>query len=124
MKKLFNFYSCTDSTPTVYSAEKMKLNMGTGKTPLRLGIGGQFKLLYTKNFVLSSSQRSSIPFRIVTKVPNRLVWPESTDGSSTTTTQTYCRNCIYAVWVVVPQTPNPIGEIFLSNNIQLFYIDK
>lgn len=124
LQSLFNYYNVTDNQPTVFTPTQMKMNMGTGKTPLRLGIGGQFKLLYTKNFVLSSTQKATIPFRIVTKVPNRLVWPENPNGAANPQPTSYCRNCIYAVWVVVPQTCNPIGEVFLSNNMQLFYIDK
>lgn len=124
LKKLFNYYDATNSNPITFSATQMKNNMGTGKTPLRLGIGGQFKMLYTKTYTVSSSTRASVPFRIVTKVPNRLVWPEAPSGQTGAETTTYCRNCIYAVWVVIPQTPNPIGSIYLADHAQLFYIDK
>lgn len=124
LQRVFNYYQCTDASDTTFSPEQMRMNMGTGKTPLRLGIGGQFKMLYTKTFVLSSSSSSTKPFRIVTKVPNRLVWAEAANGSAQQQNQSFCRNCIYALWVVVPQTPNPIGNIYLSCNYQLFYIDK
>lgn len=124
IQKLLNFYSITAATPSKFTNGQMRDNMGAGKTPLRLGIGGQFKMLYTKTFKLSSSSTSSIPFRIVTKVPNRLVWPEKPNGTTDETPASCPRNAVYVAWLIVPQTTSPIGNVYLNFQTQLFYIDK
>lgn len=124
IKKLLNYYDSTTATPTVFTPDQMRNNMGSGKTPLRLGIGGQFRMLYTKTYVLSDQHVSTKPFRIVTKVPRRLVWPEKADGAKDTNAETDVRNAIYAVWICVPQTVNPVGTVHLNYQTQLFFTDK
>lgn len=124
LKKLLNYYASTDNTAGTFTSSQMRSNMGAGKTPLRLGIGGQFRMLYTKTFVLSDQHVSTKPFRIVTKVPRRLVWPEKPDGAKETDPEPSVRNAIYAVWFCVPQTVNPVGNVYLNYQTQLFYIDK
>lgn len=124
LRKLLNYYEYTNVSPEKYTTAQMRSNMGSGKTPLRLGIGGQFKMLYTKTFVLSDQHVSTKPFRIVTKTPRRLVWPEKPDGAKTTDPSPNVRNAIYAVWIVVPQSVNPIGTVYLNYQTQFFYIDK
>lgn len=124
IRKLLNYYEVTTATPTVFTADQMRSNMGSGKTPLRLGIGGQFRMLYTKTYVLSDQHVSTKPFRIVTKVPRRLVWPEKPDGAKETDPQPSVRNAIYAVWIVVPQSTNPVGTVHLNYQTQLFFTDK
>lgn len=121
IKKLLSYYQGDNN---VFQTTSMRANMGAGKTPLRLGIGGQFKMLYTKTFVLSNQYTSTKPFRIVTKVPRRFVWPEKPDGSKDNDTMGNCRNCVYIVWICVPQTPDPIGNVYLNYNTQLFFTDK
>lgn len=121
LKKLLSYY---DGDTTTFSTTRMRNNMGTSKVPLRLGIGGQFKMLYTKTFVLSNQYTSTKPFRIVTKVPRRFVWPETPDGLKDNAPQANCRNSVFVVWICVPQSGNPVGYIHLNYNTQLFYIDK
>lgn len=123
IKKLLAYYNGSDTT-TQFTVDQTRENMGAGKTPLRLGIGGQFRMLYSKTFVLSDQHVSTKPFRIITKVPRRLVWPEVTNGGEENAPEANCRNAIYAVWFVIPQTVNPIGSIFLNYNCQLFFTDK
>lgn len=124
IKKLLNFYNYINTSPEKYTSAQMRENMASGKTPLRLGIGGQFRILYTKTFVLSDQHVSTKPFRIVTKVPRRLVWPEKPDGAKTTDPEPSVRNAIYAVWICIPQTVNPVGTVHLNYQTQLFFIDK
>ncbi|QCH00632.1 Cap [Circoviridae sp.] len=121
LQKLLSYY---DGQGTTFQTSVMRSNMGTSKVPLRLGIGGQFRMLYTKTFVLSNQFSSTKPFRIVTKVPRRFVWPETPDGLQDNAPQAKCRNSVYVVWICVPQTANPIGDVHLNYNTQLFYIDK
>lgn len=125
VQRLLNFYN--DPYPqgnhTVFTHEAMLKNMAASKTPLRLGIGGQFRMLYTRTFILSSSDKTSYPFRIVTKCPNRFVWPENSSGQVSQVAQN-CRNAVYICWLCVPQTKNPIGNIWLNYQTQLFYIDS
>lgn len=122
--KLLNYYAYTDSARHTFTPDQMRQNMAASKTPLRLGIGGQFRMLYTKTFVLSDQHVSTKPFRIVTKVPRRLVWPEKSDGAKDSDPKPGVRNAIFAVWIVVPQTANPVGTVHLNYQTQLFYIDK
>lgn len=121
VRKLLAYYQ---GDTTTFQSTDMRANMGSGKTPLRLGIGGQFRVLYTKTFVLSNQYSSTKPFRIVTKVPRRFVWPEKEDGNKDNATKANCRNAVYMVWICVPQTPNPVGAVYLNYNTQLFFTDK
>lgn len=121
VQKLLSYYEGSQAT---FTPAQMRSNMGSGKTPLRLGIGGQFRMLYTKTFVLSNQYSSTKPFRIITKLPRRFVWPEKTDGGQDNQTKPSCRNCVYCCWICVPQTDNPIGNIYLNYNTQIFFTDK
>lgn len=123
IKKVLCYYNGPD-TGNSFTPTQMAQNMGAGKTPLRLGIGGQFKMLFTKTFVLSDQHVSTKPFRIVTKVPRRLVWPEQANGVASNASEQYVRNAIYCLWICVPQTKNPVGSVFLNYNTQLFFTDK
>lgn len=107
-----------------FDVVQMRQNIGTGKTPLRLGIGGQMRMLYTKTFTVQTGSRSSVPFRIVTRVPNRLVWPENFKGDMDVDSSTLCRNPICVVWVCVPQSYRPMGNISVHQSVQLFYTDS
>lgn len=96
-------------------------------------------MLYTKVYYLSS-MKPSRPFRIVTKVPRRLVWPEIQDGADDVVLSNYARNAIYVAWLLIPLNPpsqlnpnivnNPVTttvlkrSVDLSYNVQLFYTDK
>lgn len=120
--------------------DDMLNNISAVNQPLRLGIGGQFRMLYTKVYYLSS-MKPSRPFRILTKVPRRLVWPEIQDGGDDIVLSNYARNSIYIAWLLIPlNPPSKLGptptfggstqalstdrSIDLSCHIQLFYTDK
>lgn len=124
--RLLDYYAYSANATTTFTADQMRSNMGSAKCPLRLGIGGQFKMLYTKTFVLSNTKTCTYPFRLVTKVPNRLVWPEkdSNDNSNDKGTKVCVRNAVYLVWLCTPQTIAPKGVVHLNYNTQLFFMDK
>lgn len=119
--------------------DSMVKNISAVNQPLRLGIGGQFRMLYTKVFYLSS-MKPSRPFRIVTKVPRRLVWPEIQNGADDIVLSNYARNSIFIAWLLIPLNPpkalNPAilnqapsittidRTVDLAYNVQLFYTDK
>lgn len=128
VKKILSYYSGPTQAPlTTYTNQHMLDNIGAAKTPLRLGIGGQFKMLYTKTFVLDNTKTCTRPFRIVTKCPNRLVWPETKFDTNTNPTNApaeYVRNAIYVAWLLVPQSTRPKGRVYLNYTCQLFYTDK
>lgn len=136
VKKLLAAYAGTD---TLQTFENMLDNISAVNQPLRLGIGGQFRMLYTKVYYLSSIKPAR-PFRIVTKVPRRLVWPEIQDGANDIVLSNYARNAIYIAWLLIPLNPPskhpPQASFGLSNasaaersvdlsyHVQMFYTDK
>lgn len=130
IKKLYNYYQSTAPSTQApladrtFTPDQLRQNMGTAKTPFRLGLGGQCKVLYKKTFTLQTGDRTSIPFRIVTKVPNRMVWPETDNGGTGTSISTQPRNAIYALWVVIPQSTKPYGNVNLTYQTQLFFLDR
>lgn len=126
ISRLLDYYSYTNGTNASFTVDQIRDNMGAAKCPLRLGIGGQFKMLYTKTFNLSNTKNASYPFRIVTKVPNRLVWPERTENTTKKDKETKpsVRNAVYITWICTPQSVAPKGDIHLNYNSQLFFIDK
>lgn len=136
VKKLLAAYQGTD---TVQTFENLLDNISAVNQPLRLGLGGQFRMLYTKVYYLSSIKPAR-PFRIVTKVPRRLVWPEIQDGGNDIVLSNYARNAIYVAWLLIPLNPPskfPPSATFgvadasvtersvdLSYHVQMFYTDK
>lgn len=136
VKKLLAAYAGTDSVQTF---ENLLDNISAVNQPLRLGLGGQFRMLYTKVYYLSSIKPAR-PFRIVTKVPRRLVWPEIQDGANDIVLSNYARNAIYIAWLLIPLNPpakfpppatfgiadSSVTErsVDLSYHVQMFYTDK
>lgn len=124
--KLIGFYSNNPLEPNIFGSERMIENIGAAKGPMRLGIGGQMRMLYQKTWTLQTGTRSSIPFRIVTKVPRRIVYPEVNDGGAGNAQVTggTPRNCVYAAWIIVPQNVPAIGTVRLRYQCDAFFIDK
>lgn len=121
VKKLLGTYEADDERQTF---KQLMSNTSAVKAPLRLGIGGQFRMLYHKVFYVSST-RPSCPFRIVTKVPRRLVWPEVITGSMNVDSALSVRNPIYCMWLVVPLTiPASLNISTTSQQIALFSDDR
>lgn len=108
-----------------FTQEELISNSGVGKMPFRLGIGPMMRVLYNRTWTLQSGYKTSVPFRIVTKVPRRLVYPESNsvaqgDGQI----ETNVRNAIFIAWILIPMSPQPTGKVTLNYNVEMFYTDS
>lgn len=110
--------------PDIYTQALIVQNMSASKSPLRLGIGGNMRMLYTKTWTLQTGTRSSIPFRIVTKLPRRIVYTESTTGANGNQAAVNPRNTIFAAFLLVPMNANVVGRVDLRYQCDCFYIDK
>nr|BDF97678.1 capsid protein [Cressdnaviricota sp.] len=122
-RKLFSAYYC-GGNGTNHSVSDIRRNIGVSRGPLRLGIGGQMRMLYNKTYTLQTGIRSSIPFRIVTKIPRRFVWAEPPNGADAIDAQATCRNSVFITWTLVPLNPQPCGDVTLDYQCDLFYTDK
>lgn len=122
-RKLFSSYYC-GSNGTNHTVSDIRRNIGVSRGPLRLGIGGQMRMLYNKTYTLQTGTRSSIPFRIVTKIPRRFVWAEPANGADAIDAQSTCRNSVFITWTLVPLNPQPVGDLTLDYQADLFYTDK
>lgn len=122
-RKIFGTYYC-GSNGLDQTADDLRRNIMVSKGPLRLGIGGQMRMLYNKTYTMQTGGRTSIPFRIVTKIPRRFVWAEQPNGAGGVATQTTCRNPVYATFTLVPLTAQPEGDVILDYQCDCFFIDK
>lgn len=122
IKKMITAYNISSSAPIDYPNYNTLINnLHAGKMPLRLGIGGLMKVLYQKTWTLQTGMKTSIPFRLVTKVPERIVYPDLASGQASNNP----RNAIYCMWLVVPQAVEKLsGTLNLNWMAQLFYTDS
>lgn len=125
LRSLLQHYYYEHGGDSSFSQEELISNSGVGKMPFRLGIGPMMRVLYNRTWTLQSGYKTSLPFRIVTKVPRRLVFPESNDqpqgeGHIDTTV----RNAIFITWILIPMSPQPTGKVTLNYNVEMFYTDS
>lgn len=108
-----------------FTQEELISNSGVGKMPFRLGIGPMMRVLYNRTWTLQSGYKTSVPFRIITKVPRRLVYPESNSaGQENGQIENNVRNAIFVAWILIPMSPQPTGKVTLNYNIEMFYTDS
>lgn len=124
LDKIFAQYS--HNTDNSFSEQQWKVNNFIGKVPLRRGIGGLCRVLYKKTFWINTQKNPIKQFRIVTKTPRRIIYPEQAAQSGADNTQANASNGIYVLWVFQPgsvgQTPNPV--LNYSYYTELYYTDK
>lgn len=124
-KLLATYYGKYETAMPIFTWEEFSRNHALGKVPLRRGIGGQIRVLYNKTFWLSLSKPIK-QFRIITKRPKPIVYPELIDGAASQEVYKDPRNAIYCAWIYQP------GNYFEINNVQLnlscqyelYYTDK
>nr|BDF97684.1 capsid protein [Cressdnaviricota sp.]BDF97690.1 capsid protein [Cressdnaviricota sp.] len=122
-KKLYGTYSVQSNNET-HTIDDLRKNIQVAKGPLRLGIGGQMRMLYNKTYTLQTGTRTSIPFRIVTKIPRRFIWAEVPNGADAIDAESTCRNAVFITWTLIPMNPQPVGDITMDYQCDLFYTDK
>lgn len=122
-RKLFSNYSVQDGNEQ-HTIDDIRSNIKLSKGPLRLGIGGQMRMLYNKTYMLQTGTRSSILFRIVTKIPRRFVWAEPANGNDAIDAEATCRNAVFITWTLIPMNPQPVGDLTLDYQADLFFTDK
>lgn len=123
LRSLLQHYYYTGNDYT-FTNEDLISNSGVGKMPFRLGIGSMLRVLYNRVWTLQSGYKTSIPFRIVTKVPRRLVYPQSNSSDDVGSRESNVRNAIYIAWILIPMSPLPTGKVTLNYNAELFYTDS
>lgn len=120
LRNLLQNYYYTDNSYS-FSQQELISNSGVGKIPFRLGIGPMMRVLYNRTWTLQSGYKTSMPFRIVTKVPRTLVYPS---GNGAEATESVVRNAIFIAWILIPMSPLPTGKVTLNYNVELFYTDS
>lgn len=126
IKKLLSTYQGTDGNAINYTRESWLSNQGMCKFPLRRGIGGQMRVLYSKSFWINATKNPVKQFRIVTRRPRSLVWTEDLSGADNHNILTQPRNSIYICWMYQPGNYDASKQlpIYLSCQYELFYKDK
>lgn len=108
----------------IFSADDLCMNMSAAVGPLRQGITKYMRILYNKCFRVDSGTHNTVPFRIKTKVPSKLKWVETRSGEENVDTQNQCSNPIVVYWILVPQSTQPTGRVYLHQQAELFYTDS
>lgn len=124
LSRIFSEYKYVNQD--TFTEEHWRSNNGISKIPLRRGIGGLCRVLYKKSFWINTQKNPIKQFRIVTKVPRRLVYPETPVANQGDVTNTNCNNAIYILFVVQPgaYAVNDFPYLYWSFHADLFYTDK
>ena len=124
LPRIFSEYYFTSQD--IFTEQQWRQNNGIAKMPLRRGIGGLCRVLYKKSFWINTQKNPIKQFRFVTKVPRRLVYPETPATNQNESTTSNCNNAIYVMFVAQPGTyaVNDFPKLYWNFHADLFYTDK
>lgn len=124
LPSIFSEYVYT--TANTFTEAQWRANNGIAKIPLRRGIGGLCRVLYKKSFWINTQKTPIKQFRVVTKLPRRIVYPETANPNQGDNVTGNCNNAIYILFVVQPGSfaVNDFPKLYWSFHADLFYTDK